>query len=108
MGKMKNQAITSHPLFFDPLNKKVEFGSGERKLSNLTYVKEREGVIVHVNGEIEFCYYAPGAKQVQVCGISGSMPRERIDLEPEGNGFFSKKVSHIPPGFHYHDWRKAL
>ncbi len=104
MGKMKNQAITSHPLFFDPLNKKVEFGSGERKLSNLTYVKEREGVIVHVNGEIEFCYYAPGAKQVQVCGISGSMPRERIDLEPEGNGFFSKKVSHIPPGFHYHDW----
>lgn len=104
MGKMKNQAITSHPLFFDPLNKKVEFRSGERKMSSLVYVKEREGVIVHDNGDVEFCYYAPGAKRVQVAGFTGSMPREKIDLVPEGNGYFSKKVSRIPPGFHYHDW----
>lgn len=98
MGKMKNQTITSHPLFFDPLNKKVEFGS-DGKLSSLRYVKEREGVIVHDNGDVEFCYYAPGAKQVQVCGISGSMPREKIDLVPEGNGFFFKKGEPHPSRF---------
>lgn len=104
MEKMINQAITSHPLFFDPLNKKLEFHSGERKLSNLYYTKDREGVIVYDNGEVEFCYYAPGAEKVQVAGISGSMSRDKIDLLPEGNGYFSRRVSNIAPGFHYHNW----
>lgn len=104
MGKIKNQAASSHPLFFDPLNKKVAFTDGEDGKRKMSYVNEREGVIVYDNGEVEFCYYAPGAKKVQVAGISGSMSREKIDLEDEGNGFFSKKVNSITPGFHYHNW----
>lgn len=101
---MQNQTITSHMLFFDPLNKKVEFRSPEGKLSDLYYAKDREGVIVYDNGEVEFCYYAPGAEKVQVAGISGSMSRNKIDLYPEGNGYFSRRVSNLAPGFHYHDW----
>lgn len=103
MEKMKNQAITSHPLFFDPLNKKVAF-RGEAKISNMYYTKDREGVIVYDNGDVEFSYYAPGAGRVQVAGMGGTMGNDKIDLDSEGNGYFSKRVSNILPGFHYHNW----
>ncbi|MCI8350232.1 MAG: enterochelin esterase [Oscillospiraceae bacterium] len=100
---MKNQTIGSHPLFFDPLNKKVDFiqENGQRKMC---YVEERPGVQVHENGDVEFCFYAPKATTVQVAGLSGSLSRDKIDLEPEGNGYFSKRVPGISHGFHYHEW----
>lgn len=104
MGKLKNQAVTSHPLFFDPLNMKISFTKGEDGKAKMAYVREREAVTVYDNGEVEFCYYAPGAKSVQVAGMSGSMSRDKIELEDEGNGYFSKKVNTILPGFHYHNW----
>lgn len=106
MGIIKNQAATCHPLFFDPLNMKTSFTVDEEGKRKMSYVRDRVGVTVYDNGEVEFCYYAPGAKSVQVAGISGSMSRDRIDLEDEGNGFFSKKVAAgtIAPGFHYHNW----
>lgn len=53
---------------------------------------------------VKFSFYAPYAKKVQVEGISGSMQREKIDLEPEGNGYFSKEIGGIQRGFHYFNY----
>lgn len=99
---MKNQALTMHPLFFDDINKKVQII--DREEVKLTYVDEPVAIEVLDNGNVLFRYYAPEAMKVEVSGISGSMRRERIPLDPEGNGFFSKEVSGIQPGFHYLNW----
>lgn len=104
MKKVENQALSCHQLFFDPLNQKVAFREGGNGLESMHYVPAREGVRVYENGEVEFCYYAPGAVKVTVAGISGTMSREPVELNPEGDGYFSVKVSGIQPGFHYHNW----
>ena len=103
MNKMKNQTVESHPLFFDPLNKKVAHFD-KAGMAQMGYVDQRPAVAVLENGDVEFCFYAPQAKTVQVAGVSGTFSRDKIDLEPEGNGYFSKTVSGIKPGFHYHNW----
>lgn len=60
---------------------------------------------IEVSGDnVRFSFYAPNAKKVQVQGITGSMKREKINLEPEGNGYFSKEVTGIKNGFHYIDY----
>ena len=102
MEKVKNQAVTGHSVFFDPVNKQVVF-AGEG-LGGLHYEDKPAAVTVFENGDVEFCYYAPHAQTVQVAGISGSLPREKIELEKEEIGYFRKKVSGIKPGFHYHEW----
>lgn len=53
---------------------------------------------------VKFSFYAPNAKKVQVKGITGSMKNEKVDLEAEGNGYFSKEISGIQHGFHYFDY----
>lgn len=97
-----NQALTLHPIFFDPLNKKVQLI--DREEVKLAYVDDPAAVELLGSGEVLFRYFAPEAKKVEVAGISGSMSRERILLESEGNGYYSKVVSGIQPGFHYHNW----
>lgn len=103
MRKEINQALTMHPIFFDPLNKKAQFVKNRDKMS-ITYIEDRSGVRLMENGDVQFNFYAPDAKKVEAAGLGGSMSREPIKLEPEGNGYFSKTVSGINPGFHYHDW----
>ncbi|MDT8715912.1 enterochelin esterase [Clostridium sp. 19966] len=103
MNKLDNQTLNSHLLSFHPLNKKVEMYR-YHDLDKMRYVEERQGVTVFENGDVEFCYFAPNAKKVQVSGWGGSMGNEKIDLLPEGNGYFSAIVSKINSGFHYHDY----
>lgn len=103
MNKLTNQTLNSHLLSFDPLNKKVEIFQ-DHGVNKMRYIEERQGVTVLENGDVEFCYFAPNAKEVQIAGWGGSMSNEKIDLLPEGNGYFSTIISGINPGFHYHDY----
>ncbi len=103
MSKLTNQTLNSHLLSFDPLNKKIEMFQNQG-VHKMRYIEERQGVTLMDNGDVEFCYFAPEAKKVQVAGWGGSMSNEKIDLLPEGNGYFSTIVSGINSGFHYHDY----
>jgi enterochelin esterase-like enzyme len=103
MKKEVNQALTMHPIFFDQLNKKVQMEMKDGKMS-MFYVEDRAAINYLENGAVQFSFYAPEAKKVEVAGVSGSMGRDKIMLEPEGNGYFSKEVHGISPGFHYHNW----
>lgn len=103
MSKLTNQTLNSHLLSFNPLNQKIEMFQ-EQGVQKMRYIKERQGVTVMDNGDVEFCYFAPNAKKVQVAGWGGSMSNEKIGLVPQGNGYFSARVSGINSGFHYHDY----
>ncbi len=95
---IQNQSIDSHMLFFDPPYKVVRFAVEDGK-QKIWYVDEKKGVQVHENGDVEFNFYAPDAKAVQVCLGGG-----RHDLTPFGDGYWTATVSDILPGFHYHDY----
>lgn len=98
----QNQALTMHPIFFDPLNKNIEVIN--RESIQIVYKDFPPAIEVHEDGKVTFRYYAPNANKVEVCGISGSMSRERILLEPVVNGYHEKTVSGIHTGFHYLNW----
>lgn len=97
----ENQALGQHALFFDPLNKVAKFEKNEKGEFTIYYVDEKPAVRVLENGDVEFNYYAPGAKSVRVEGIGGSMP-QKFDLQPAGDGYWHAVVHDIAPGFHYH------
>ena len=99
MEKKPNQAISGHPIFFDPLYKHVAMVGGQG-IEYMQYVDELPGSFIDENGDVTFNFYAPNAKRVQVKGVSGTMSGEKVDLEPIGDGFFSKTISGIPSGFH--------
>ncbi len=103
MYSKNNQATTMYPLFFDPMYKQVRFELKERKPS-ISYHDVNWGVRLEENGDVTFSMHAPAAQTVEVAGISGSFPRDRIALEKGQDGFFSKRVSGIAQGFHYHEW----
>lgn len=103
MQSKLNQALTLHPVFFDPINKQAQFHEVDGKRS-ITYGDTRTAVKVEENGDVTFSFYAPEAKKVEVAGISGSLSNERISLEKEEDGYYVKTVSGIAPGFHYHHW----
>ena len=98
---IQNQSIDSHMLFFDPLYKVVRFAVKEGK-QNIWYEDEKKGVQVLENGDVEFNFYAPDAKLVQVS--SYGIPNNRHALTPCGDGYWTATVSGILPGFHYHDY----
>lgn len=92
--EFESQTLNSHILFYDALNKRVSFEAGG-------YVNVKKGVRVFKNGDVEFNFFAPEAKTVQVAGLSGSMSNEKVDLKPCGDGYWQAVVSGIKPGFHY-------
>lgn len=100
---MVNQALVMHPVFFDPLNKKVEIGEFG-KPETIRYVEDPCGVRIGEDGAVSFTMYAPSVSKVEVAGISGSFPSEKIALEKDGEGYFRKTVNGIRPGFHYFNW----
>lgn len=100
---MMNQALTMHPMFFDPLNKKAQFGE-PGKPETIYYVEDIAGVRLWEDGDVTFTLYAPKAHKVEVAGISGSFPNERLALEKDEDGCFRRRVKGIRPGFHYFDW----
>ena len=103
MQSKLNQAITLHPLFFDPVNKKALLIKKNGK-EFVGYQEDRPGIIVTKDNEVIFSMYAPDAQSVEVSGVGGSMGKDRIVLEKDAEGYYTKKVSGIAPGFHYHDW----
>lgn len=103
MQSKENQAISMYPLFFDPIYKRAVFEKRNGK-EFVRYEEERAGILAEENGAVTFCMYAPCAKTVEVAGLGGSMSRERIVLQREEDGYFSKTVTGIAPGFHYHEW----
>ena len=103
MHSKLNQAITLHPLFFDPVNKKALLMKKNGK-EFIGYREDRPGIIVTKDNEVIFSMYAPDAQSVEVSGVGGSMGKDRIVLEKDAEGYYTKKVSGIAPGFHYHDW----
>ncbi|HKM35707.1 MAG TPA: alpha/beta hydrolase-fold protein [Lachnospiraceae bacterium] len=103
MKDQLNQAVTMHPMFFDPVNKKAKFEMMNGKPS-ISYVEDICGVRVQKNGDVIFSMYAPDAETVEVAGISGSFSRDRISLIKQKDGYFTRIVSGIVHGFHYHNW----
>ena len=103
MQTKRNQALTMHPLFFDPIYSRVyvEEENGKRSLK---YRDDIWGARLEENGDVTFSMYAPSARTVEVAGVGGSMGRERIALDRGEDGCFSRTVSGIAPGFHYHFW----
>ena len=104
--KNKNLALKSHPAFFNPLNMGI---SGSGSLKTLRYEDKRPGTAVYADGSsesgwaAEFSFYAPGARSVEVCGMSGTFPSDRIALQKQDDGWFVKRVP-MPAGFHYFHW----
>ncbi|MGN0402464.1 MAG: alpha/beta hydrolase-fold protein [Acetatifactor sp.] len=103
MQTKQNQALTMHPLFFDPMYKKAVMEEKEGK-SSICYRDDDWGARLEDNGDVTFTMHAPSAETVEVAGISGSMSRDRIALKKDGEGNFFARVSGIAPGFHYHNW----
>lgn len=103
MHTKRNQALTMHPLFFDPIYRTAYREEKDGKTA-LKYRDDIWGVRLEDNGDVTFTMRAPSAETVEVAGVGGSMGRERIALERDGEGNFSKTVSGIAPGFHYHFW----
>ena len=101
--KFDNQAVTCHPVFFDQLNKRIQISQKDGK-DCFTYSDDEPAHVLYENGDVKFCIYAPQASKVEVAGISGSFPRDRIELNKDEDGCFRKIVSGIQPGFHYYDW----
>ena len=56
------------------------------------------------DGSVTFTMEAPKAETVEVSGFGGTLGTEKIALEKQANGLFSKNVKGILPGFHYHRW----
>lgn len=103
MHTKQNQALTMHPLFFDPIYRTAYMENKDGKVA-LKYRDDIWGVRLEDNGDVTFTMRAPSAETVEVAGVGGSMGRERIALERDAEGCFSKTVSGIEPGFHYHFW----
>lgn len=103
MQTKRNQALTMHPLFFDPIYSRAYMEEQDGKRS-LKYRDDIWGVRLEDNGDVTFSMHAPTAKAVEVAGVGGSMGRERIVLDRGEDGCFSRTVSGIAPGFHYHFW----
>ena len=98
-----NQAVSMHPLFFDPVHKKALISMKDNKPS-LEYLEDPLGIVVEPNGDVTFSMNAPEAKTVEIAGISGSLPNKKIPLEKQEDGTFKITLSDIAPGFHYHNW----
>ncbi len=98
---IKNQALTSYPLFFDDVHKLLTFGDRSKTGA---YIPLRPGCELLGEGRVRFNYRpAEGTKSVVVKGIGGSMPGT-YELAPDEDGYWSVTVDDIRDGFHYHKY----
>lgn len=103
MKESINSTLLSHPLAYAPVAKQV-VSAKPGDLNSLRYVDRTQAVNLLKNGDVEFNFYAPSAKQVEVAGLTGSFKSNKIPLAKQDNGYFTGVVSGIPGGFHYCDW----
>lgn len=105
MYESENQALSTHPDFFDPIHKSAEVVmiAGDENYARVVYRDERQSVTVGKDGEVEFYLYAPNAKKVEIGCLGGFAGTDRYELEPDGQGgFVGKKKFHF--GFHDYHW----
>lgn len=102
MGKIINQAYREFGLFFNPAYLKMRLYTDEKGNTGPRHCPEKEGVRILENGDVEFNFYAPDAKSVEVAGLGGAMTNKRHSMEPAGEGYWRTVVSGIPSGYHYH------
>ena len=98
-----NQGATCHPLFFDPLNKVVDIRITDGD-AVFQYNEEEPATTICENGDVKFAMYAPEASTVEVAGITGTFPSEKISLSKDKDGYFRTVIQGIKPGFHYFHW----
>lgn len=63
MQTKRNQALTMHPLFFDPIYSRVYVEEDNGK-SSLKYRDDIWGARLEENGDVTFSMYAPTARTV--------------------------------------------
>lgn len=98
-----NQAVTMHPLMFDPVGKVAKFEQRDG-FPYIHYVDDEPAARLEDNGDVSFAMHAPSAQSVSVCGFGGTMGNEPIELDKCDDGYFRKRVSGLKPGFLYHRW----
>ncbi|MCQ2522886.1 MAG: enterochelin esterase [Lachnospiraceae bacterium] len=98
-----NQAVTMHPLMFDPVGKVAKFEERDG-FPYIHYVDDEPAARLEENGDVSFAMYAPTANEVTVCGFGGTMGNEPISLDKCDDGYFRKRVSGLKSGFLYHRW----
>ncbi len=102
----ENQILRSQMLLFDPPQKQAVFlnpapGSHDKMKIELEEVKQK--VKIHDNG-VEFNFYAPNAKKVEVAGLGGGFSKKRNLMTRSSNGWWTVIISGILPGFHYYEY----
>jgi hypothetical protein len=101
---LENQALTESALFFDDVHKKLIFASDANGRPAGKYKDIPQGAKVMPNGDVYFSYYAPDAKCVEVTGIGGGFPVEKLKMLMGEDGWWHTTVSGLDSGFHYHDY----
>lgn len=97
---IENQALFSSIMVFDQClisRKRNEDGTVEQTMVP-------PGAMTRPDGSMEFNYYAPDAKRVQVVSWGGSMPKQELELVNRGDGWFTGVTDNVRSGFHYHDY----
>jgi len=103
---LENQALNSHMLYFDPINRQQNPTPPENPMARMMVpVKNVPGIRTLPDGKVEVTYYAPNAKEVKIAGIGGSMPNS-YDLAPAEDmpGYWRVLIDDLGPGFHYHKY----
>ena len=101
---LQNQALASHALFFDPVNRDLERYNDEKGRPMGRYTEKAPGVRVLPDGSAVFTVDAPHAKTVEVAGIGGTMGREHHPLHKDADGLWRATVRGIGAGMHYHEY----
>jgi len=101
---LTNQALSAHALFFDDVHKNLVLAVDAAGRPAGKYAPIPQGCKVMENGDVEFSFFAPDAKLVQVAGIGGGFPKEKHDMEKGEGGWWHTTVTGLDSGFHYHDY----
>lgn len=111
-----NQALSSHILNFDQVQKKMAVPTSRNPIDpaagskvfmpgavNTPAGKPYEnypGCRILENGKAEITFFAPEAKRVEIAGIGGSM-QGRYDLAKIEDGYWRTVLEDVRDGFHY-------
>lgn len=100
-----NIALDSHALFYDPAYMKMKLFTNSKGQVGPKLSYDIPGVTVTEDGDVQFCFYAPQAKKVQVAGLGNTLMGDELhDLVRDEEGYWKATVKNIPEGFHYHDY----
>jgi enterochelin esterase-like enzyme len=100
-----NEAFHTDALFFDAEHLKMRLHKDEQGNIGPRHAREHPGAEAREDGSVEFCLYAPEAREVSVAGFPGSaMTDERHPMSMDGEGYWRVALRGLPAGFHYHDY----